>query len=65
MFGLRMFGLVRPVAMLATDRETAMIAALAALVVAGASVGIGAVVMLWRELRASRPSPPPAPSPRA
>ena len=46
-----MFGRV---ALLAWDRETLMIAALAALVAAGAIVSLGAWVMLFRERRRSK-----------
>jgi hypothetical protein len=41
-------------ALLAWDRETLMIAALGALVVAGVIVSIGAWVLLFRERRRSR-----------
>ena len=37
-------------AMLAMDREAAMVASLTALIVAGAAVAVGAVLLLWREL---------------
>jgi hypothetical protein len=45
--------------LLGFDRESAMIAALASLVVAGFSVGVGALVMLRRERRAGTPSQDP------
>jgi hypothetical protein len=41
-------------ALLGWDRETLMIAALAALVVAGVIVSLGAWVLLFRERRRSR-----------
>ena len=41
-------------ALLAYDRETMIVAALAALIVAGVVVSVGAWVMVWRERRRGR-----------
>ena len=41
--------------LLATNREAAMVAALAALIVAGLTVAVGAVTLLVRDRRRPRP----------
>jgi hypothetical protein len=53
-----MLGLVRTLlALLAIDRETMIVAALAALIVAGTVVSIGAWILLVRDRRTRRGGP--------